>query len=264
MSALRELQRDFAQALISSHDATFASCLSSAYSPERFHLYRLTVAGILGKALESVYPVCARLVGARCFDGLARRYLRDAPSQSGDLHELGETFADFLAATPLVAALPYLPEVARLEWAYHRVFHAADSPALDTQGLSETDPAEYGALCFKLTPACRLLSASFPIHRIWAANQPVEDGALTIAQEDTWLLLQRRADAIELLPLAHGVYVFLHSLQASQPLAAAMAAALEADSAFNPNVILPRMVKRAVLVDFFPSTIESTLEETAP
>ena len=262
MPALRELQRDFAQALISPHDAAFAWCLSGAYGPERFQLYRLTIAGILGKALESVYPVCARLVGTRCFDGLARHYLRDAPSQSGDLHELGETFADFLAETPLVAELPYLPEVARLEWMYHRVFHAADSPALDTQRLNEIDPAEYGALCFKLTSACRLLSASFPIHRIWAANQPDQDGALEIAQEDTWLLMQRRADAIELLPLERGEYVFLHSLQAGKPLAAAMAAALEADSAFNPNETLPRMVMRAILVDFFPSTIESIIEET--
>lgn len=258
MPALRELQRDFAHALISPHDTAFASHLSGAYVSERIRLYRLTVAGTLGKALESVYPVCARLVGARCFDGLARRYLRDAPSHSGDLHDLGETFADFLAATPLADELPYLPEVARLEWAYHRVFHAADSPALDTQRLSEIDPAEYGALCFMLTPACRLLAANFPIHRIWAANQPDQDGALEIAQEDTWLLVQRRAGAIELLPLGHGEYAFLHALLAGQPLAAAVAAALAADGAFNPNETLPRMVMRATLVDFFPTTIQET------
>lgn len=252
MPALRELQRDFAQALISPHDAAFASCLSGAYGPERFQLYRLTIAGILGKALESVYPVCTRLVGTRCFDGLARHYLRDAPSQSGDLHELGETFADFLAATPLVAELPYLPEVARLEWAYHRVFHAADSPALDTQRLSEIDPAHCGALVFKLAPACGLLEASYPIHLIWAANQPDQDGSLSITQTATHLLIQRRANRIELLPLSRDEYMFLHSLQTGQPLATAVAAALAADDQFNPNDTLLRHVARATLIDFVP------------
>lgn len=258
MSALRELQRDFAQALISPHDTAFASCLSGASAAERFHLYRLTVAGILGKALESVYPVCSRLVGARCFDGLARRYLHDTPSHSGDLHALGESFGAFLAATELASDLPYLPEVARLEWLYHRVFHAADSPALDIQSLSEIDPAHYGALGFKLTPACGLLTAHFPIQRIWAANQPEQDGALEIEQQDTWLLVQRRAATLEILPLAQSEFEFLQALQAGQALAPAVAAALAVDSAFNPNETLPRMVMRAVLVDFFPTTIEET------
>jgi len=256
MPALRELQRDFAQTLISPHDDAFASCLSGAYGIERFHLYRLTVTGILGKALESVYPVCARLVGARCFDGLARRYLHDTPSQSGDLHDLGETFAAFLAATKLAAELPYLPEVARLEWMYHRVFHAAGSLTLDTQALSAIDPVEYGALGFKLAPACGLLTARFPIHRIWAANQPGQDGALEIEQQDTWLLVQRRAATLEILPLAQSDFVFLQTLQAGQALAPAVAAALAVDPGFNPNETLPRMVMRATLVDFFPSIIE--------
>lgn len=249
MPALREFQRDFAQALLAPHDSALVPHVCEPYGPERMHLYRLTVDGILGKALESVYPICARLVGTRCFDGLAKRYLRDAPSRSGDLHDLGETFANFLTDTPLAVDLPYLPEVARLEWLYHRVFHAADSQALDLTCLNEIDPAEYGALGFKLAPACGLLAASFPIQHIWAANQPDQDGALEIEQKNTWLLIQRRVGAIEMLALNHGDYVFLQALQVGQALAPAVAAALAADSEFNPNETLPHMVARATLVD---------------
>ena len=250
MSSLRELQRNFAQTLLAPHDTALVSQVSCAFGPERIQLYRLTVSGILGKALEAVYPVCARLVGARCFNGLAQHYLRDTPSRSGDLHELGETFPDFLNSTPLAAELPYMPEVARLEWTYHRVFHAADSTGFDIQRLSAIDPAKYGALGFKLAPACSLLTANFPIHRIWAANQPAQDGALEIAQADTFLLVQRRAGTIEMLPLDIGEYAFLHALQAGHPLTSAVAAALTVNCEFNPNEIWPRHVARATLIDF--------------
>ena len=252
MPALRKLQRNFAQALRVPQATIIESHLSCAHASERIQLYRLTVAGILGKALESVYPVCVRLVGTRCFDSLARHYLRGTPSRSGDLHDMGGPFADFLANTSLAADLPYLSEMARLEWAYHRVFHAADSPALDTQRLSEIDPAHCGALVFKLAPACGLLEASYPIHLIWAANQPDQDGSLSITQTATHLLIQRRANRIELLPLSRDEYMFLHSLQTGQPLATAVAAALAADDQFNPNDTLLRHVARATLIDFVP------------
>ena len=62
----------------------------------------------------------AFLTGA-FFGEAARQYIVGHPSLSGDLNDYGGEFAQFLAAYPHAADLPYLPDVARLEWAINNL-----------------------------------------------------------------------------------------------------------------------------------------------
>ena len=49
-------------------------------------------------------------------------------SASGGLNELGGHLADFLPAFAPARELPYLADVARLEWLVHKAHYAADHP----------------------------------------------------------------------------------------------------------------------------------------
>lgn len=49
----------------------------------------------------------------------AREYALRYPSRSGDLHDFGETFGEFLRLWEPTAHLVYLHDVAKLEWAMH-------------------------------------------------------------------------------------------------------------------------------------------------
>ena len=111
----------------------------------RLRVHRETTLGALAGALEVTYPVCARLVGPEFFRQAARRFAREVPSRSPDLTDYGAELADWLAAFEPARALPYLPDVARLEWALHRARFAG---------------------------AAALLGSPFPIDRIWETNQP--------------------------------------------------------------------------------------------
>lgn len=162
MSTLRELQRDFAAAALQHAVPSLLPHLHGPQPEARTLLYANTVYGTLTKALEAVYQVVARLVGGRCFDGLARRFIRQVPSRGGDLHQFGGEFADFLAATPLAEDHPYLPDVARLEWAVHRMFHARDSAPLDVRRLGGGGAGASHATAFQpgagQRAVCRALS----------------------------------------------------------------------------------------------------------
>jgi len=127
-------------------------------------------------ALSDAYPVVARLVGAAFFAEAARVYAEAFPSSSGDLHAYGEHFADFIAGYPHAADLPWLPDMARLEWALHRAQFAADAPAFDAGALAAVDPERQGAIVLDLHPAVALLRPEWPLVAWWEANQPGRDG----------------------------------------------------------------------------------------
>jgi putative DNA-binding protein len=87
-------------------------------------VHRETMLASLAHALESIYPACLRIVGREFFRAMARRFAVEVPSTSPDLNDYGESFAEWLASFPPARELPYLPDVARLDWALHRARHA--------------------------------------------------------------------------------------------------------------------------------------------
>ena len=55
-------------------------------------------------------------------------FVRGHASTSGDLNVYGDEFGEFLADYPHAANLPYLADVARLEWAIDEAQRAIDRP----------------------------------------------------------------------------------------------------------------------------------------
>src|SRR5204862_7472176 len=108
------------------------------------------------RALADVYPITRKLVGDEFFDGLAREYCRQHPSVSGDLNELGEHLADFVGAFAHTQPLPYLPDVARLEWLAHVAHYAADHAPFDIAHLATLTEHDYSRLALELHPAVAL------------------------------------------------------------------------------------------------------------
>jgi len=146
----------------------------------RLAIYRANVTAAATKALAAAYPVVRQVVGDEFFEGLARAYLRLVPSTSGDLHDYGAAFAGFVAEFPHTQSLPYLPDLARLEWAVHRAYGAADAPAWDRQALAQIEPAQQAAIRLAWAPGTAVVASSFPIARIWLIHQPGFDGGFSV------------------------------------------------------------------------------------
>lgn len=139
-------------------------------------IYHRNALAVRREALAAAHPVVRRLVGEPYFNEAAECFARGCPSASGDLHAYGAGFAGFLAAYAPARELPYLPDVARLEWAIHECAHAADGPCLDPAGLGALPAGALDRLRLRLHPAARFVASSHPILAIWEANQPGRDG----------------------------------------------------------------------------------------
>jgi putative DNA-binding protein len=165
MSALASLQRAF-----------YAELAGDGPCTEGMEAYRRGMRESHHGALAAAYPVVRRLVGEAFFREAAARHDEAHPSASGDLHEYGAHFAPFLARYRFAASEPYLPDVARLEWALHECEYAADVPPLDFAALARLPAEAHAALRFELHPALRLVASDHPVLALWEANRPGRDG----------------------------------------------------------------------------------------
>jgi hypothetical protein len=164
MTSLAAIQADFMAAI---HGERAAGGLA---------VYRAQALAGWRAALAAAYPVVARLVGPAFFDEAADRYAARHPSTSGDLHEFGHAFPTFLEAYAPASGLPWLGDVARLEWALHQAAFAADAAPFDFASLAALAPDRQGDVVLQWHPATRRISSPHPILSIWEANQPARDG----------------------------------------------------------------------------------------
>jgi len=256
MPSLPELQAAFARAMMERQEsAVLAEWIVAGRGLDaeaRIGVYRNNVFSNYRATLREVYPVVRALVGESFFNGAADTYASNYPSRSGDLNDFGGEFGVFLAGWPPAAQLAYLPDVARLEWAAERVFHAAEAPPLDLAALAAVSQAELPGLRFALHPASRIVCSPYPIRRIWEVNQPDFSGdqSVHLGDDGDALLVIRRSAAVELAPLSSGELELLQALAADLTLAQAHALALAADPELDLTALLQQHILGGTLVAF--------------
>lgn len=261
MPPLSALQVGLGRAIVSGDPRAAAPALrADGLDPAvrlRIHAHHYAIT--LTDALAATYPVVARLIGARCFAGLAREFIQLAPPSSPCLFEYGRGFARYLAAVPTLMALPYLPDVARLEWALSEARHAVDGQRLPTEALAPLQDAGFSAVVFTLHPAVRLLASCYPVDRIWCANQPDADPEALVSLDlgGQRLLIHRdEDDDVAWCPLSVGEFAFVSALAEGLPLGKAWNRASMADAYFDGGRTLSGLVDAGVFADFrFPATL---------
>ena len=254
MPSLRETQTAFAAAVFGRGEASAAALLrGGALSPQRrLEIYRRNVFSNLTGALRDSYPVVHRLLGEAFFHRVATAFVAEHPSRSGDLHDFGGEFAEFLAGFPPCLDYPYLPDMARLEWTCDRVFHAADHAPLDIPRLAAIPEDAYAFLRFRLHPASGLLASPYPVLRIWQVNQEGYDGEpeVDLGEGGVNVLVTRREFVLQLEALSDGEFHLLSGLSQGETLGQALKAATAADAGFDLGDALAHHVAEGVIVDF--------------
>lgn len=251
MTALSETQHRMMVALRGSGDAdadVAVPLLRRSRGPgaaQRLQIYRNNVFESLTQALAAVYPVVAQLVGEAYFRHVARRFMADHPLACGHLHGFGRELPALLAGLPSAADLPYLADVAALEWAWHEVYHEADCVPVQPAQLGQVPAAQQMDLGLQLAAAARLVASPYPILRIWQAHQRDADAgtdafAISLDEGGVRLLVLRRALEIEFVLLSEAEDRWLRALAGGSSLASATLAAFDCDPAFDLAAVLGR------------------------
>ncbi len=229
------MQTAFAEALLKP-EAALPPAIAQAASPaakRRFDVYRNNVTSSLIEALKASFPVVCRLVGEDFFKAAATLYVRRDPPRSPLLFRYGDSFAEFLEGFPPATSVPYLGDMARLEWAWLQAYHAEERAPLPIQELAAIPQESLPGLRFHLHPSFALLRSRWPLVSLWAAvREQREDPSIDMNRgEDAAVLRPEDQVSVHLLP--EGGYDFLAALADGRALGAAAQRAAERHPGFD-------------------------------
>lgn len=229
-----------------------AAQLQGDKAAERLALYRGNLHASWRRALAHAYPVVLALVGEEFFGGLARAYGRHSPSDSPDLNRFGAHFAAFLEGFAPAAQLPYLPDMARLEWALHCAWLAPDAAGLAAGALAALTPEQLEARHLRLHPACSLLDSPWQVPALWRAHQEPDVSRRHFPpalERRSYCLASRTGWQVQLLELDAASHAALLVLQRGDCLGAALDAAFALDEDFALGHYLQQWLAHGVLAD---------------
>ncbi|NKN36058.1 DUF2063 domain-containing protein [Agrobacterium sp. a22-2] len=207
----------------------------------RFAVYRNNVFVGLTRALAQNFPVTARLVGSDFFAAMARIYAQDRRPSTPLMMDYGRDFPEFIAQFPPAQALAYLPDIARIEIAWRRAYHAADAIPLALADIAAIAPASLGDLRLVPHPSASLIGSNYPIGSIWNAHQQEMVRPPASWQPET-VLIVRPEMTVEVIVLAARDAVFAAALFGAETLAEAAEAALVDDTHFDFGTALTGLI----------------------
>ena len=220
-----ELQAAFAAALCDPDLPPPAPVRSSG--KRRFDVYRNNRAVALIDVLADIFPVVQRLVGEAFFRAAARIFIDTEPPRDPVLLIYGAGFGDFLDDFEPATTVPYLGDVARLEWARRNAYHGPDAHSVTIDVLADFPADRLGQAQLTLLPTLHLFRSRFPVGSIWAGVEGID----MTGGEDVAVL--RPDMRVETTVLTSGAYGFLSALQDGAPLGAAAQAAAEDSAEFD-------------------------------
>jgi hypothetical protein len=208
------------------------------------------------RSLLAAYPVVAALVGDDSFATMAREFWHRHPPARGDLACWGEALAAFVAPNPQLADVPYLADVARVEWALHRAAGAPDAGA-DPASFALLTQAEPDSFTLRLAPGTAVILSEWPVASLVTAHLH-DDPPLAVAA--AWVQAHEAENAVvwrqALRPLVAACTpaeaALLAALLQGRSLLASLNDALVADAAFDLGAWLPGAVTQGVVLGAEP------------
>jgi hypothetical protein len=237
MSSLAELQRAFCDALRSPEapdPSLLSALLDDGLALQRFQVYRNNFVVLNGDAVADMYPTVKRLLGDSAFRMLATAYVRKHPPKERTLLLYGEEFPGFLESIPELSELPYLSDVARIEYAWTAAYHAADVSSLEAFQIAGVDEQAFENLRLRPHPSICLIDSKYPVYRIWAANQnDSQHELISLDEGPSRLVVIRPGVNVEVREVTLGVYEFLKNLSSEASVGEAYCLTVEVDPEFD-------------------------------
>lgn len=223
-----------------------------------FAVYRNNSVMALIGALAERFPVTLQLVGEEFFRAMARSYAGAHRPRTPLLMHYGDDFPDFIARFAPAETVPYLPDVARLEFAVGEAYHAADAEPLDLRVFAATTPAALLECRLTLHPSTRILRSAYPVADIWLAHQ----GAGRMEPPARWdpqdvLIVRPQAD-VDVGTLAPGQHAFLGAILDGRRVDGAAGAALREHAGFDLGESLIHLIRRGAVVAIASGDAEET------
>ena len=187
---------------------------SHGFPPKRrFAVYRNNVCVGLVDALAERFPICLQLVGDEFFRAMAQCYVRERLPRTPMLFEYGDAFATFVSEFGPARELPYLPDVARLEYAVGQAYHAADAAPLPLDLIRALPLDRLESATAALHPSTQVVASAYPIVSIWRRHMSDDEMTPVELDHGEEALVIRPDLAISVSTLPSGGSAFVDALR---------------------------------------------------
>lgn len=203
MSKLATLQNQFIDSLYKKEKPELLDQIKNgkASKLELLNIYRNNLYVTLINALKITYPRIYQFVGENYFRKLCREFIGNNRSNSGNLDDYGEDFADFL----LQKNDFFLSDLAKLEWLKHRSYLAENAAVLDIASLQKLPTKRLFEVKFKLHSSCFLLSSNYNLLR---KTRPTKEG-----KKRNYFLVYRQNLYVKTIKILREEYDFLRGIE---------------------------------------------------
>ncbi len=233
-------QHDFATALLDPARPVPEGLGDGASGPAgcRFDVYRNNVAASLIAAMRVAFPVISGLLGRRDMAGISGLFLRAHPPDTPLMMHYGAAFPAFLQGLPQLSHLGYLGDVARLELALRRSYHAADTTPAD---IARSPPQALLNTALTLSPATLVVRSDWPLFDIWLANAQ-DDAPPPRPRAQDVLIVRPRFDPMP-RPLPEGGADWIAALRDGRTMLEAHLEAATITPGFDPGATLAMLLE---------------------
>lgn len=243
--------------------------LHTAQSMRGLAAYQANGRALAARCLLAAYPVVAQLLGEQNLHGLASALWQRYPPVHGDLARWGDALPAFLASNEQLTDLPYLADVARVEWALHQAAGATDADH-DLPSLARLATEDPSALTLALAPGTAVISSDWPVASLvnahtWGQPELAEAGRLVQQRVGESAVVWRQGFKPSMAPCSSCVADLLRALLAAVPLTEALACASTDQGTFNFDFAdwLTQAVHSGLVIGVAPMTsLRQSTEKT--
>lgn len=252
--SLPELQRQFMAALYDPKaPGPLARIAGNGLAPAaRLRIYRHSCNETQTAALRTTYPAVLALVGDAFFNQMARGYRRAHPSHSGNLQLFGDALAGYVETLPGCRSLPYLPDVARLEWLRQLTILAPDAAPIGPDALAAAIRGAGDSLRLVLHPSLHVLESGHPLLTLWNYALHPDDEKLVLDEVGECVALWREDAEVAMGALDPASFACIAALAQEASLGAALRAATAIDPDFELDTCLESIGEHGLIVGFRP------------
>jgi hypothetical protein len=261
-AGLHDVQRQMAALIVngiesqSSDVDALVAVPPHGHAVERLRVHASGYPARISEALQESFPAVAHVLGEGAFHALAHRYIAGVALKSYNLNDAGEALPRFLEADQLTRDLPFLPDLARLEWQVARAFHAHQQPPFDATAAADWTLDDWARVTMRFQVSVALVESDWPIRTIWECREtPIEEIDLDLRNGADRVLVYRSHDTVVCESLDDAEAQALGALFAGQTLGAVIAARGERGD--NPAVVAAWFTRWMSLRLITTCTIES-------
>lgn len=182
---------------------------------QRMQIYRNNFFESVSGSLLDVFPVSVAVVGDVFLRQCLKAFALSAPPAAPILHAYGAGFPEFLRSFEPAAAVPYLADLAELEWRTHELML-----------VDETEGATDARLCaeaasrneLRLSSNVRFISSDYPVFDLWlAATGQISADDVDMEKEGQAILIMLREGQISYEPMESDVAALSRVLSLGRP-----------------------------------------------